>query len=198
MSFTAIAGLPDGDAVDGRSPKRTYLINEYSGDADSSSRDDTISIARRDHPKKFYDIYKYPRFADPYFSPDERYLIINDRNGSGWIECAVLIQINKPPFFVNSHKIDEECWKLFWSSHKSAKKILYDHRSTYFCEWLDPTHLVVGLQGNHSFPDPGALRWSLGGGWHCVYDVARDKAYTNKYTDSKNTQCEFEIDEEQK
>ena len=189
--------LPDGNVVGGRSPKRTYLIDD-TGDSVSHDRINRISIARSDHPNRFYSIYTYPRFADLYFSPDERYPVINDRSGSGWIECALLTQIDKPPYLVNSHKIDEECWKLFWSLHKNAKKILYDHRSTYFCERLDASHIVVGLQGNHSFPDPGSQKWSLDGGWHCIYDVAHDKANTSKYADSKNSQCEFKIDGGQK
>ena len=68
---------------------------------------------------------------------------------------------------------------------------MYDHRSTYLCEWQDSSHFVVGLQGDHQIADPGAARWHLDGGWHCTYDAAHGKALANKYTDSKNSEFEF-------
>ncbi|MGB8356497.1 MAG: hypothetical protein WCD79_21540 [Chthoniobacteraceae bacterium] len=177
--------------MNGRSPKGTYLVADTGNPADGGR----VSIAQRDQPEKFHDIFTYPRFAEVYFSPDERYLIIDNRNGSDSRECVVLSRSDKPPFFVNAHKIDEVCWKLFWSQHKISGKILYDHRSTYFCEWLDNSHFVVDLQGNHFFPDPGAKKWSLDGGWRCVYDAVRDKASTSRYTDSYNkAKAEFETD----
>lgn len=186
---TAFGGLPDGAVKDGRSPLGTYLV-ENIRDRDNPT---DISIAHRDNPSAFRRIYTYPRYADLYFAADEKYLVIDDRCGSGASECIILKQIAKPPFYVKPRKIDDACWKLFWSLHGKPKRVSYDHQRTYFCEWLDSTHFVVGLQGDHFFPDPGTQKWALGGGWHCVYDIARDKAYTSEYTDSKNVGAKFEI-----
>lgn len=192
MGTIAFAGLPDGVPVAGRSPSKTYFIGD-SRNPNDPNRDNQISIAHREHPNDYYDIYTYPRFVGLYFSPDERYLVIDDRCGSGAVECVVLRQISKPPFFVKPRNIGEVCWELFWSLHGKPRRVKYDHQKTYFCEWLDTAHFVVGLQGDHFFPDPGTQKWGLDGGWHCVYDIVRNKAYTSEYTDSKNEKCEFEI-----
>ena len=190
ISASALAELADGHVEGGRSPKGTYLIDTS---RDPDKRENSISIARQDHSRDFFPIYSYPRLSDLYFSPDEKRLVINDHSGSGSTECIVLTQIKKPPYFAKPQKIDETCWKLFWSLHRKPNRILYDHRSAYFCQWLDASRIIVGLGGDHFFPDPGAQKWSLGEGWHCIYDLARDKAYTSKFTDSKN-KYEFKIE----
>lgn len=150
-------------------------------------------MARQDHADVDYRIYSYPRFADVYFSPDEKDLVIDDHNGSGTTGCVVLSRIDKPPYYVKARNIDGICWKLFWSLRPKLKKLLYDHSKTYFCEWLDSAHFVVGLQGDHLFPDPGSQKWSLEAGWHCVYDAASGNASTSRYTDAKNKE-DFSIE----
>jgi hypothetical protein len=185
----ADAALPDSHAHGGESPSGTYLIQD-SRDPLNPGAQNYISLARRNHPKAFYKIYTYPRLFDLYFSPDERYLVIDDHSGSGSNECAVLTRIDKPPYYSNADKTDEKCWKLFWSLHRKPGKLSYDHRSTYFCEWLDASHLVIGLQGDQSFDRP---KWALSGGWHCIYDAARNRAYTDKYTASKNSNYELSL-----
>ena len=179
---TAVAGLPDGHSRD-RSPSGEFLIAD-DRNQENPGTVNHISVAHRGQPTKFYRIYTYPRRADLYFSPDERYLVVDDHNGSGSNECIVLTRIAKPPYFVKPSKVDERAWKLFWSLHRRPRRITYSHRKTYFCEWLDSSRFVIGLQGDG---DMDAPRWYLDGGWHCVYDAARHRVYTDSYTASKNT-----------
>jgi hypothetical protein len=189
IASTAYAALPDGHSYD-NSPSGMFLIAN-DRNQENPRTENHISVARRDQPAKSYRIYTYPRLVDLYFSPDERYLVIDDHNGSGSNECAVLMRIDKPPYYVKPVKVDERAWKLFWSRHHRPRKITYGHRKTYFCEWLDSSRFVVGLQGNSDFDAP---KWYLDGGWHCIYDAARRNVATDKYTDSKNAQYELSID----
>ena len=185
----ASAALPDGHSRD-HSPSGTFLISD-DRNRDSPSTENHLSIARRDQPRKFYRVYTYPRLVDLYFSPDERYLVVDDHNGSGETACVVLTRIEKPPYFVSAASVDEGAWKLFWSQHRQPRKITYGHRQTYFCAWLDASRFVVGLQGNSGFDGP---KWFLDGGWHCLYDAARRKTGTNKYVASMNKEYELSID----
>ncbi len=187
FSTQAFASLPDGHAYDS-SPSGTYLIEDDRDSLNPTMEDHHISIARRDHPKKFYQVYTFPRLYDLYFSPDEDYLVIDDHNGSGSNECVVLTRIDRPPYYAKPQKIDQKCWDLFWAQHKKPIGLTYTHARTYFCEWLDSSRFVVGLQGDQ-FSDPP--KWSLSGGWHCIYDIRTGTAYTNEYTDSKNKKYEL-------
>ena len=183
-----IAQEPNRD----ESPHKTFLIwNSRSSQPDETEHH--ISIARRDQPDHFYRIYSYPRFADLYFSPDEQHIVIADRSGSGWTECALLRRIDKPPFFVPAKpaKIDDQCWRLFWAQHRKPERdVHYTHRSTYLCEWLRNSRFVVGLAGDNQLD---GRRWYLGGGWHCIYDVTRGKAYNDKFTGTLNKSYEFSL-----
>lgn len=134
-------GLPEEHSRD-RSPSGMFLIAD-DRDQEDPERDNHISIARRDQPTKFYRVYTYPRLIDLYFSPDEHYLVIDDHNGSGSNERAVLTRIEKPPYYVKPFKVDDRAWKLFWSQHRRPKTITYGHCKTYFCEWLDLSRFVV-------------------------------------------------------
>ena len=189
FASTAVAALPDGHSRD-RSPSGEFLIAD-DRDQDNPGTENHISIAHRDQPTKFYRIYTYPRLADLYFSPDERYLVVDDHNGSGSNQCAVLTRIQKPPYYVKPVTVDERAWKLFWSLHRPPRKITYSHRKTYFCEWLDSSRFVVGLQGDGGIDAP---EWFLAGGWHCIYDASRRRVYTDSYTASKNRQYELSLD----
>ena len=186
---TGYAAPPDGHSYD-RSPSGEFLIVNHH-DPDNSEGENYISIARRDQPMKSYRIYTYPRLVDLYFSPGERYLVIDDHNGSGWNRVCGPHTHRQTAFFVKRIKVDERAWKLFWSQHRRPRKITYGHRQTYLCEWLDSSRFVLGLQGNSDFDAP---KWYLDGGWHCIYDAARSNVYTDKYTDSKNAQFELSID----
>jgi len=180
------AQAPDYD----HSPKGTYLILDSRAES-PDEKQHHIFIARREHPTTLYRLYSYPRFADLYFSSNEKYLVITDRSGSNWTECVLLRHAEKPPFFAKPHVIDEDCWKLFWSLHKKPKAgITYDHRYTYLCAWLDASHFVVGLVGDKQI---GSGRFSLEGGWHCIYDARRLRAYTDRRTDSINTSYKIEL-----
>ena len=105
LTSTAFAALPDGHSSE-RSPSGVFLIAD-DRDHDNPEKENHISMARRDQPTKFYRIYTYPRLVDLYFSPDERYLVVDDHNGSGSNECVMLTRIEKPPYFVKPSKIDE-------------------------------------------------------------------------------------------
>jgi hypothetical protein len=173
-------------------PLGKFLLSD-SRSEQPEAREHEISLARRDQPDRFYRIYRYPRLADLYFSPDEQYLVIADRSGSGWTECALLRRIDKPPFFVPAKpaKVDDQCWALFWAQHhKPERNIQFTHRSTYLCEWLDGARFVVGLNGDNQ---GDGRRWGLEGGWHCIYDVKRGRACTNEFTDSVNKSYAFTI-----
>jgi hypothetical protein len=181
FAVTAVAALPDGHSYD-RSPSGVFLIAN-DRDQENPGTENHISIARRDHPTSFYRIYTYPRLVDLYFSPNEKYLVIDDHNGSGSNECVVLTRIDRPPYYANAQKVDKKCWDLFWSQNRKPSGLSYTHQQTYFCEWLDASRIVVGLQGDQFSEQP---KWSLSGGWHCVYDASQRKAYTSEYSASKN------------
>ena len=157
------------------SPLGTFLLRDSRQSSSDVAKHYKL-IAHREQPDKSYDLYAYPRYADLHFSPDEQYLVIDDQFGIGATRCMLLSRVAKPPFYlpVRSPEIDDRCWALFWSQHrKPSRPVRYTHRQTYFCEWLDNSHFFVGLQGNNQL-DTG--RWSLDGGWHCVYDALKSRA----------------------
>lgn len=156
----------------------------------------SFSVAPKENPKRKFLIFSYGRFADLYFSPKDSWAVVDHHDGPGSNRCVVLKRIAKPPYFtaVKPETVDNACWDLFWSQHPHPKgTVTYTHQRTYFCQWLDDTRFIVGLQGENFFEKEGIGRWGLDGGWHCIYDAATGKASTDAYTDSLNKDYQFEL-----
>ncbi len=163
-----------------------FLINDSRDSrSDDNATSNYLSIARRENPGREYRIYAYPRFADLYFSPHDAWAAVDDHCGSGSNQCALLKATAKPPFFVPATPslVDDACWDLFWSQHPRPKgKLIFTHRRTIFCQWLDDTRCVIGLSGESWNEKGAAQNWGIDGYWHCIYDAATCKATADAFT----------------
>lgn len=178
-----------------RSSTGAFLIFEEQIRTDTETGG-SFSVALKENPKRKFLIYSYGRYADLYFSPKDSWVVVDHHDGSGSNRCVVLKRIAKPPYFtaVKPETVDNACWDLFWAQHPHPKgTVTYTHQRTYFCQWLDDTRFIVGLQGENFFEKEGIGRWGLDGGWHCIYDAATGKASTDAYTDSLNKDYNFEL-----
>ena len=177
---------------EGHSSTGKFLLSNERTVFEPPGKEGRFSITLREQPEKEYAIYTYPRFADIYFSPKDSYAVVDDHDGSGSNRCALLKSTPHPPYFIPAtpEYVDDACWKLFWAKHPVKGKIDYAHRRTYFCQWLDDTHFVAGLQGE-SINGKGLQDWSLSGGWHCLIDAATGEAATSEFTESLNKDTDF-------
>jgi hypothetical protein len=188
------------------SPKKNF---EMSFVRDDENYEHRLVIARR-NSKDQHVLYKPEKSIDWAFSPDERFLVINDLPGSGMSMLNIYERMGEPPFY---RKIDKKLFDSirdnFWGKHdypvtpkiqsfRGKTKIISYIPNCMASLWLDNTRVVVRFTGQEAVVDNKdeenvIQKFDIIPAWYCVYNAALQKVETSPITNEQNKRLKSQV-----
>ncbi|MGC4014741.1 MAG: hypothetical protein QM755_09535 [Luteolibacter sp.] len=120
-------------------------------------------------------LYVHGRQADVIFSPDSRYLVINDHEASN--QSSLVIFKRKDGLdYEKADDITTAAWAFFCKKNQCGDTG-FDHAYVDALLWLDEHTLLLDLSGHADSRNHTS-------GWHCLYDL-KTKSFSTSF-DSGN------------
>ncbi|MEO5359711.1 MAG: hypothetical protein H7843_04610 [Nitrospirota bacterium] len=127
-------------------------------------------------------LYSYERAADVIFSPDEKWLVINDAYGSNGAD-AILFKKVKSLKYKAITTLSDLAWDLLRKTNKRHKIPSYfGHNYTFAVFWSADSKAILLETFGHDDDTPKALA-----PWYCIYDLKTKKMSLDLNTFNRGT-----------
>ena len=162
------------------SPSKKIIVSYYRSDNQEGNQ--IWLMTGGDKHKKSKLLYEFNRDAEVIFSPDEKWLLINDRAGSNIFEVLLLKRHGAADYReVKDAEVTGKAWALFTRENALPKKTSLFHSYIEGIRWsADSKAFLLVLWGhtdeNHYLDE-----------WFCVYDLNKFQPSMNLEFMNRNT-----------
>ncbi|MCG6552174.1 MAG: hypothetical protein L7F77_07590, partial [Candidatus Magnetominusculus sp. LBB02] len=150
------------------SPTGNIIVRKYISGYEVCP-DGEIWLYSKKNPSKKELLFSYERDADALISPDEKWLVINNRAGNNVTDAGLYRQVKGLKYkFATS--LNEYAWELFRKTHKRYKIPDFFHNYVEAVLWSsDSKSVMITICGNDDI-SPMKLE-----PWYCIYDLKKEE-----------------------
>ncbi|MBF0459124.1 MAG: hypothetical protein HQK99_14635 [Nitrospirae bacterium] len=160
------------------SPEGNIIVRLLGGHPQDNSGDIWLFSAKNPSDREL--LYSYERDASVLISPDEKWLVINDRSGTTDTDPLLYKRV-KGLKYEEIENLYMKAWELFEKTHKKYKThvfkrykrntiLLYGHSYAEAVRWSsDSKSVLIEIYGHHD-ETPERLE-----PWYCIYDLTTGK-----------------------
>ncbi len=150
------------------SPKGSYVAAFYvpASDLDRARQ---LWVRSKTNPSDATLIYEYVRDADVLFSPDEKWLIVNDYAGSNLSEIVLFRQERGTKFTQSQIDVTGIVWRSFSTRYRLRHGLDLDHQYIEGVRWAENSKAFLVVLWGHTdinrYVDP----------WYCAFDLTTQR-----------------------
>ncbi|NTV51290.1 MAG: hypothetical protein HGA69_00435 [Desulfobulbaceae bacterium] len=161
------------------SPLGDIVVEHYENYKADDYHFKEIWLGSKKDPKNKFLIYSHGRSAEVIFSPDEKWLIINDYLGSNASDVILFRQDNDSKYTeVKNADVFNKAWALFFKQSKFLKPKEFGHQYAEAVRWAsDSKSFLVSVWGH--LDEPVKRKFISIAPWICVFEVNSMKVSLN-------------------